>query len=479
MILFLRVLPAFRMAVEQRDRPELRSCSAVLVDSRSGRSVAEATIPAQRAGVHPGMSLIQARHHCPDLLVLAPDESRYSRVWQEMEDLLRAYTPLVEPLRLGEALCDLTGSERFWPGPQDAARAIGTSLETDIGVNARFGLAANRLVAEIASRTLDSASVTLVPTGSERTFLAPLPLSLLPGIDARLALTFQILGLRTIGQFAALPARSVQERFGIAGKRLHEAARGLDNRPVIPPLPRPIVSARVLCEDGSIEEAVALLERLAVECGTELREHNLSGRMLDLTLQWGPDLPVSRPLPLPQEEDGARALPQNTGEVSSLSLPARIHSRIPQPGHTPVTPTTIALPDLPAPIYHPSAGPERRTLSAVLRVPLTEAAPLAEHGRRLLLEGWREGKDVYALTLTVSEFEAPRQLIFAEMNRLEWTGGLEGTGRIPVIQEQEAALTARYGSSPFRHLVHLDLNNALAERRFRWEDGLNRARRQR
>ncbi|GAC1631701.1 MAG: hypothetical protein NVS4B9_23970 [Ktedonobacteraceae bacterium] len=81
---------------------------------------------------------------------------------------------------------------------------------------------------------------------------------------------------------------------------------------------------------------------------------------------------------------------------------------------------------------------------------------------------------VRALELAVSEFEAPSQLSFTELNRVSETGGLAGMSmdRLNTLRRQEQLLSARYGDASFRHLADLDPGNTLAERRFQWRDGL-------
>jgi hypothetical protein len=97
------------------------------------------------------------------------------------------------------------------------------------------------------------------------------------------------------------------------------------------------------------------------------------------------------------------------------------------------------------------------------------------------MQSWpqREGEEeshrkLQAIELEISEFEAPAQLSFAEFNRLDQTGTLGGISadRRQTLAEQEQALAARYGDTPFRHVGHFDPGNILTERRFYWKNGL-------
>lgn len=459
MILYLRVVPGFGVAIEERDRPAWHARPLVLSDS--GRVVDEANGQALRNGIRPGMPLAQARHQCPDLLLRASDLPRYELAWADLLELLRRYTPLVAPMQLGQAACDLTGCERLWGSMIGAAQAMSGEIERQIGVFSWLGLASNLVTAQIASRFAADGPV-LVARGQERAFLAELPLTVLPEVGTRLALTFRLLGLHTIGQLAALPPAAVQERFGQAGKRLHRYARGIDPRPVTPPPASPTVTVRRQCEDGSPSGVLADLQHLVGAGAEELARRALAGRLVRLTLIYEPERRPERA----DREAGSRPAPLPGPPPPPLTLPARLHSRLPQPSKPRQEEGHFFLPPATRPAYQPTL-PGRRSGHTLVRTPITAAAPLWEQGQRLLQRLWQEGREPLALELTVAEFEAPRQLSFLGLGRAE---------RAPLLLEQERALAARYGASPFRHLDQFDPASALAERRFHWAEGLERRR---
>src|SRR5437660_548740 len=183
MILHLRVAPGFGIAVEARVRPELCSLPVIMGGSPQSRgAVREVNFPARARGVQPGFSLTQAHQHCPDGLFLTPDDALYAAVWDRFCTILRTYTPLVEPLAQGQAALDLSGC----PGATDEHDTIGLAGEIARAVRAGtgivpwLGVAANRLVAELASQNVDDDGIAVIPAGRERAFLADLPLTALP-----------------------------------------------------------------------------------------------------------------------------------------------------------------------------------------------------------------------------------------------------------------------------------------------------------
>ncbi len=500
MILHLRVVPGFWIAVEAGRHPELHTRPVIMGGLPHQRgAVREANLAAQWHGVRAGMTLAQAHQQCPEGIFLAPNLPLYEAVWEDMCAVLSCYTPLVEPIEMGQAVCDLADNGRRWPDWRQVVGEISTRIGEQTGIVPCWGVATNRLVAQLASLQVETDGVTLIERGEERAFLADLPLELLPEIDVRLALTFQVLGLKTIGQLAALPSTAVKARFGALGERLHAYARGIDPRPVVPPPARPVVLARRESpgrySDGDIEEAIALLHDLAEECGADLQRRSLAGTLIGLTLEWHTSSgnPHSARAAPSVARLPAGSPPDSPGcpQVDALPVPYgvffRSHSMLARPGDTALTrparvPSSLAEEESPVPpdgnaqwkVEPSKAGIQSRT--AIVRTAISTASPLFERAQQLLLQLWpRDSRRLLkAIELRVGEFEQPRQLAFAELNRLDQTGVLSGmdAGRRQILAQQEQVLAARYGDASFRHLAHVDPAGILTERRFRWAAGL-------
>ncbi|HXM00575.1 MAG TPA: hypothetical protein VN932_11640, partial [Rhizomicrobium sp.] len=103
---------AFYAAVEKRDNPELRDKPVMIGGGKRG-VVSTACYIARISGVRSAMPMFQARRLCPDAVIIKPNMAKYVAVAREVRRLMRALTPLVEPLSLDEAYLDLTGTERL------------------------------------------------------------------------------------------------------------------------------------------------------------------------------------------------------------------------------------------------------------------------------------------------------------------------------------------------------------------------------
>lgn len=227
-------LDAFFAAVEQRDRPELRGKPVVVgVGGRSDRGVVSAaSYEARRYGIHSAMPLRTAAALCRDAIFVPVDGHKYGQVSRQVMEILRRYTPAVEPVSIDEAFLDVSGSEALHGTPVAIAHAIRDSIRGEIGLTASVGVATTKLVAKVASDLEKPDGLVVVAAGTEAEFLAPLPISRLWGVGQKTASSLAEFDVRTIGDLAALPDDLLARRFGKQGPVLRDRARGIDPSPV-------------------------------------------------------------------------------------------------------------------------------------------------------------------------------------------------------------------------------------------------------
>jgi len=227
-------LDAFFAAVEQRDRPELRG-KPVIVGGGGARDrgvVSAASYEARVFGVHSAMPLRTASALCPQAVFLPVDGRKYARESRRVMEILRRFTPKVEPISIDEAFLDVAGSEALFGDPPEIARRIKAAIREELGLTASVGVAATRLVAKIASELRKPDGLVVVAAGEEAAFLAPLPIERLWGVGEKTRRALADYGVRTIGDLAAVPVDLLARRFGKFGPVLHERARGIDPTPV-------------------------------------------------------------------------------------------------------------------------------------------------------------------------------------------------------------------------------------------------------
>jgi nucleotidyltransferase/DNA polymerase involved in DNA repair len=230
-------MDAFYAAVEQRDDPALRGKPVIVgADPRGGRGrgvVSTASYEARRYGVASAMPISQAYRACPHGVYLSVDMEKYVAVSKQVHAVFRRFTDLVEPISIDEAFLDVTGSRRAFGPAEEIARAVKQAIRDETALTASVGLAPSKLVAKIASDMRKPDGLVIVAPGTEAAFLAPLPVRRLWGVGPKMEERLLKIGVRTIGELAALDPGRLERRLGTHGLDLLELAQGKDDRPVI------------------------------------------------------------------------------------------------------------------------------------------------------------------------------------------------------------------------------------------------------
>lgn len=229
-------VPHFALRVVLLDRPELDGTPLVLGPPPGGRPlVADATPEAIARGVRPGMLLREATALCPEAIALPPSRGRENAVAERLLAALEALSPLVEPDAGMPGCCyvDLHGLGRRLGSAEQAAAHLLQAVPPVL--RPRVGVAPGKFAARVAAGLARPGARCVVPAGEVAAFLAPRSVSWLP-LPPDALRRFDRLGLRTLGDLAALPASAVAARFGPAGRRAWELANGRDDDPVRPRL---------------------------------------------------------------------------------------------------------------------------------------------------------------------------------------------------------------------------------------------------
>lgn len=301
---------AFYASVEKRDRPELRDRPVIVGGGRRG-VVTTACYIARLYGVGSAQPMFKALKACPDAVVLKPDFAKYTAESRRILGALGELTPLVQPLSLDEAWADLSGTERLNGGPPALQLVrLQQRIEREIGLTVSIGLAPNRFLAKVASELDKPRGFSVIGAAEAEGFLAPRPVSILPGVGPVFARALRSDGFDTVGQLAAAEPRDLVRRYGEWGLRLSELAHGRDARAVNPEQDRRGMSAETtfnadLAEREALEaELWPLCEKLAAKA----RRSGLASRTVQLKLRRTDFRIVTRRRTLPEPVQTARGL---------------------------------------------------------------------------------------------------------------------------------------------------------------------------
>ncbi|MFF4836439.1 DNA polymerase IV [Streptomyces sp. NPDC001315] len=283
-------MDAFFASAEQASKPSLRG-KAVVVGGLGPRGVvATASYEARVFGVHSAMPMAQARRLAPNAAYLVPRFGFYRSISEQVMGLLRALSPLVEPLSLDEAFVDLEAGEAAWDA--ESARLAGLKLRADIragtGLTGSVGLAASKMLAKIASEQAKPDGLVLIEPGTERALLGPMPVRTLPGVGPATGDHLRRAGITTVDEIAGAGEDELVRLLGKAhGHALHAMAQARDDRPVVAEREAKSVSVEDTY-DVDIHDRLRVgleVQRLADRCVRRLRGAGLSGRTIVLKVR--------------------------------------------------------------------------------------------------------------------------------------------------------------------------------------------------
>ncbi len=276
--------------------PALRS-KAVVVAGPSPRGVViSSSYEARRDGVERGMTVSAARRICSGGAFLAPDWRLFRRASRALFAVLGRFSPVVEHASLDEGYVDYTGCGRLFGHVLDAGSRIKGEILRETGLRVSLGVASNKLVSHVASRTAKCSHVVDVYPGCERDFLAPLPIRRFPAVGVKRACVLGELGIRVVGDILLFPEELFSFCFGPWGLRLYRGAMGEDHASVRPQPDRTRrFSVEVLLQPDSVRRRLldSFLYRLSERLGERLRSERYRAGALILELRYADGVAVS------------------------------------------------------------------------------------------------------------------------------------------------------------------------------------------
>jgi len=299
-------LDAFFCSVEEIRNPDLRGKAFAVGGSPEGRGVVtSASYAARKFGIKSAMPMSRALRLHPDLIVVSSNHSDYSEHSRRVMRFLRESVPIMQQISIDEGFLDASDDPR---GGEQAAREMQAAILERYELPTSWGVAANKLVAKIATEVGKPRGLVVVPAGKEATFLAPLPVSMMWGVGPKTSTRFAKHGIRTIGDLAAMPDSRLQQLFGARGTELAARAKGSDDRPVQELHDRRSVSAeRTFPKDvDSIQDLRRHLLHLSERVGTRVRSAGVVGATVRIKLRWPDFSTFTRQMRLaqPTDQDG-------------------------------------------------------------------------------------------------------------------------------------------------------------------------------
>jgi len=306
----------------------------------AGRGViTTATYAARDYGVHSGMGLMKAAALAPQAVLLPVDHDQYKRYSRRFKAAVAEVAPLIEDRGIDEIYIDLTDL----PGAQDSVahdphggvRALALEIKNNVrratGLSCSIGLTPNKLLSKIASELDKPDGLTLLTADDLPRHIWPLPVRRINGIGPKAGAKLKALGIATIGELAARDVSGLVAHFGRSyGRWLHDAAHGIDERPVVT-VSEPVSMSRETTFDRDLHarrdraELSRVFTELAEQVASDLQRQGYSGRTIGIKLRFDDFKTVTRDLTLDAPTDDAGSIRRAAGQcLKRVDLTRRI-----------------------------------------------------------------------------------------------------------------------------------------------------------
>jgi DNA polymerase IV len=254
----------FFAAIEMRDDPSLKDVPmAVGGDPYRRGVISTCNYEARAFGVRSALASAYAKKLCPQLIIIPHNMAKYRLAAEQLKSIFLDYTDKVEPLSLDEAYLDVSDVDIFNGSATLIAQDIRRRVSKEIGITVSAGIAPNKFIAKVASDWNKPNGLMVVDPSRVKFFLQHLPIKCIPGVGQQTALRLHSLGIYSCNDVLSWTEIALVQHFGKLGHRLHDFARGEDNRPVVTSYQRKSLSVeQTLDEDVAVDSCDLFLQAL-------------------------------------------------------------------------------------------------------------------------------------------------------------------------------------------------------------------------
>lgn len=277
-------MDAFYASLEVARHPELKG-KPVIIGTGTRSVVSAASYEARRYGVNSAMASARARQLCPDGVFLPVDMHYYRMMSRRIvEEVFSQVTDRFEQVSVDEAYMDVSGALLAWQRPTRIGAWIRQEVASRFHVTCSVGVAANKLVAKMASTNAKPDGMLLIPVARHAEFVQMMPLRGIPGIGPSLERRLAEWGVKTVADLAKMSEQTLTTAVGsqTMAHGLYMAARGMDGRAVTPYTPEKSIGSESTFPRGHARHATGMrpaapVLRRSGELATQTRSGGADG----------------------------------------------------------------------------------------------------------------------------------------------------------------------------------------------------------
>ncbi len=297
-------MDAFYASVEQRDNPALRGLPVIVGSPPTQRGVVcAASYEARKFGVRSAMPSVTAGRLCPKGVFVRPNMAHYREESRLIMNLVAQTGALIEQMSVDEAYLDFSSFCQADSPDNSLRRAVPIAVKlkegirAERGLTASIGIAANKLLAKLASDYQKPNGLTVISEAEKVQFLRPLPVRVLYGVGKVTAEHLQQAGIETVGDLQDYRG-NLAELVGSFGPTLRRFAFGDDDRELdLSEETKSISSENTFLQDTDDRPTLRhTLREQAAEIADELRQKHLAAKTVQVRIRYGDFTTLTRQL---------------------------------------------------------------------------------------------------------------------------------------------------------------------------------------
>ena len=303
-VIFHLDMDAFYAAIEQRDNPSLKGKAVIVGSPPSQRGVVcAASYEARKFGVRSAMPSSTAGRLCPSGVFVRPRMEKYKSESALIMEILASSGAVIEPMSIDEAYLDVSevvsggvGEETSDQRSNDEAlvlalpiaRELKRKIAVERELTATVGIAANKLLAKLASDFKKPDGLTLIPEREKVRFLRPLPVRAIHGVGRVTEEILNTAGLLKIGDLQDYKG-DLRALVGSFAAQLRAFAFGEDDRPLaLDDKIKSISSEETFLHDTEDRKILKKsLSEQAADVAAKLERKQLAAQTVQVKLRYG------------------------------------------------------------------------------------------------------------------------------------------------------------------------------------------------
>src|SRR5881394_2073732 len=339
-VIFHLDMDAFYASIEQRDNPSLRGQPVIVGSPPTQRGVVcAASYEARKFGVRSAMPSVTAGRLCPKGVFVRPRMDDYREESRKIMAIVALSGALIEQVSIDEAYLDLSAVVGQAPGRVEAddalfgavpmARELKRRIFVERGLTASIGVAANKLLAKLASDFNKPDGLTLIPERDKVLFLRPMPVRAIHGIGKVTEQALNQAGIVTVGDLQDYPG-DLRALVGSFGPKLKQFAFGDDDRPLeLGDEVKSISSEETFLRDTDDRPALRkCLREQAADISAKLKHRRLAAKTVQVKIRYSDFTTLTRQItveePITEAEDIYRLGCFLLGKEKLVSRPLRL-----------------------------------------------------------------------------------------------------------------------------------------------------------